>query len=150
MERCVCCLGTSRGKHLVIKHKCEIVFQRFELVKFSVFLIFISHNVSVEGILKYKSTFGFLIGSWFSPRPAGLPSAPTPCVTEWMFVGEVGPDSLLQGGLHFLMDAHHKPGNAFPWTVSRKCAGHLSIPEDGGLSVCWELQFSVFVVTLSA
>lgn len=35
-------LGQMWEKHLVIKHKCKIFSQHFELVKFSVFLIFIS------------------------------------------------------------------------------------------------------------
>lgn len=35
-------LGQMWEKYLVIKHKCKIFFQQFELVKFSVFLIFIS------------------------------------------------------------------------------------------------------------
>lgn len=48
-------LGQMWRKHWVIKHKRKIFFQHFKLVKFSVFLIFISHSVSAEGILKYKA-----------------------------------------------------------------------------------------------
>lgn len=69
-------LGQMWEKHLVIKHKCKIFFNVLNsLSSVFFFLIFISPSVSVEGILKYKSTFGKVAGIVFSPRPAWLPSA---------------------------------------------------------------------------
>lgn len=79
------------------------IFQHFELVEFSVFLIFISQSVSVEGILKYKSTFGKVTGIFF---PRGLRGSPVPVsLIYWIDVFKRSWlwNNFLQCELHFLI-----------------------------------------------
>lgn len=146
-------------KHLVIKHKCKISFQHFEFVKLSVFLIFISQNASVEGALKWKSTFGRRVGIVF-PQACAAPQRRRPCLS-WVdvFEGTWLCNNFPQCEFHFLTDSRHKTGNAFLRIISptfwwgrlsnsRQRQSVRGASAHRRLCSSWELRFSVFVLTL--